>query len=62
MKRAGLVEILMLTGVVLTLVAILFPGGLTILLSLTFGNGLIIVAFGMYLGTVWSDLKRHRVL
>lgn len=62
MKRVRLVEILMLAGVTITLLATLFPSGLTILLSLTIGNGLIVVAFGMYLGMVWSDLKRHRIL
>lgn len=62
MKRVRLVVILMLAGVTITFLATLFPSGLTILLSLTIGNGLIVVAFGMYMGMVWGDLKRHRIL
>lgn len=62
MKRTRIAEILMFAGVSLTLLGTLFPGGMTILLSLMIGDGLIIVSFGMYLGIVWRDLKRHRVL
>ncbi len=62
MQRARLIEILMIAGLAMGLLAILFPGGLMILLFLTLGNGLIVVGFGIYLGIVWSDLKRHKVL
>lgn len=51
-----------LTGLLLGLLALLFPNATMIFVFFTLGNLLILVGLVGYIGVVLKDLKKHEVL